>query len=769
MTDTYRVATASIDDRVADLLARMTVEEKAAQLTAVWIDVTDRAQIAPREVDGDAAAAMNTPDALAHGIGHVSRPYGSRPLDPSVGIDKVNALQRRLVEQTRLGIPAICHEECLSGLMAQDATSFPCPLNLASTWDPQLVRHMAAVIRRQMRTIGTHQGLAPVADVARDARWGRVEETFGEEPYLVAVLTAAYVEGLQGDDLSNGVAATLKHYAGYSFSEGGRNVAPVHVGRRELADVFLPPFEMAVRDAGARSVMPAYVAIDGEAAHGSRWLLSDVLREAWGFRGTVVSDYFGVSNLRDQDHVATDRATAVATALTAGMDVELPFPAEMVDGVPEALDRGLLDMARVDLAVARVLRLKFELGLFERPYVEPLTAALEQPSDRELARTIGVRSITLLQNGGVLPLDGRSAKVAVIGPNADDSMALFGDYSFESHVLARGSADGAVETQSPTVLEALRTRLNQSVSYVEGAHVMDGELGGIPEAVAAARAADVAVVVLGDRSRLFGEGTVGEGSDASDLSLPGGQTALLEAVLGSGTPVVLVLLSGRPYDLTAASSCAAIMEAWFPGQEGAHAIADVLLGDAEPGGRSPVTFSAGAGFQPMYVGPFSTSPGSPPLKGFDAVFPFGHGLSYTTFDYSDLDAPTEVAIDGCLEVSCSVRNSGTRAGEDVVQLYIRDRDACVLRPVQQLVGFQRVALAPGQEARITWQVPTDLLAYSGIEYTRILEPGPVDLLVGASSSDIRLEAECLLTGPVRHLDADRLRSSTATAVLSPSP
>ena len=349
-----------------------------------------------------------------------------------------------------------------------------------------------------------------------------------------------------------------------------------------------------------------------------------------------------------------------------------------------------------------------------------------------------------------------------------NSLALFGDYSFESHVLARGSVDGAVDAQSPTVLDALRTRLNQAVSYVEGAHVMDGELGGIPEAVAAARAADVAVVVLGDRSRLFGEGTVGEGSDASDLSLPGGQAALLEAVLGSGTPVVLVLLSGRPYDLTAASSCAAIVEAWFPGQEGAHAIADVLLGDADPGGRSPVTFSAGAGFQPIYVGHLPTSPGSPPLKGFGAVFPFGHGLSYTTFDYDDLEAPTEVAVDGCIEVSCTVRNSGARAGEEVVQLYIRDRDACVLRPVQQLVGFQRVALAPAQQARITWKVPTDLLAYSGIDYTRMLEPGPVDLLVGASSSDIRLEAECLLTGAMRHLDGDRLRSSTVTAVLSPS-
>jgi beta-glucosidase-like glycosyl hydrolase len=761
--------------RARDLLARMDREERIAQLCSVWLVLDPEGEPAPFQGMMAGATAPELVAALRYGIGQITRPFGTRPLAPADGVRALNAFQRRLVEGTRLGIPAIAHEEALAGFMAQGATQFPCPLNSGSTWDPDLVGRIGASIRRQMRAVGVHQALAPVVDVVRDARWGRVEECIGEDPHLVGAIASAWVAGLQGEDLGDGVAATLKHFLGYSASEGGRNFAPAHVGPREVADVFSVPFEMAVRTAGARAVMNAYQEIDGVPCAASRALLTDLLRERWGFEGLVVADYFAVQMLHGLHHVAEGTVEAAAAALHAGLDVELPTGACFANGLAAALDRGLVDGAALDAAVLRVLRLKFELGLFEHPYVDEGPFELETPADRALAREVAVRSIVLLANDGTLPLDPR-ARVAVIGPNADDPLALLGNYSFPNHVAAH--FPGHAVARPPTVVAALRERLGAGrVEYAAGCGLLRGagdplrvnpegmtpaapagggplldlDRSGLPAASDAARRADVAVVVVGDRAGHFRTGTVGEGSDAWDLRLPGVQPELVEAVLATGTPTVMVLVNGRPFDLSEiAGRAAAVVEAWFPGQEGAAAIADVLVGAESPGGRTPLTFARGAGTMPRHHDHKPLARGIPPLPAFEPLFAFGHGLSYTRFAYADLAVePEELPTDGVVTIACTVRNVGPRAGEEVVQLYLRDPVASVTRPVHELRGFRRLALEPGAAVRVRFRAPADLAAFTGPEGVRIVEPGRIEVEVGASSADVRLRGAFVLTGAVR--------------------
>jgi len=756
----------SIEERAADLLARMTIEEKIAQLTSVWLELDpERGEVAPNQEmlahDFDPAEAMR------NGIGQITRPFGSQPIDPATGVEIVNELQRKLVEETRLGIPAICHEECLGGLMAQGATSFPSPLNMGATWEPELIRKMTDVIRRQMRSIGTHQGLAPVADVARDARWGRVEETMGEDPYLVGMMVTNYIKGLQGEDIKEGVVSTLKHFAGYSFSEGGRNFGPMHVGRREFTDVFLAPFEMAVKEGGALSVMNAYQDFDGEAPAASRWLLTEVLREQWAFGGIVVADYHAVTFLRALHRVAADEAEASSLALKAGLDVELPNCIEYPKGLPEALDRGLISESDIDLSVKRVLDLKFRLGLFERPYADPEGIDLDTPEDRLLAKEIAEKSMTLLSNNGALPLAGSVGKLAVIGPNADNRMALFGNYSFENHVVSTHFPEAADEIVSaPTVLEALRERLGADrIAYAKGCEVMDDSTKGVAEATAIARDAEIAIVVVGDKAGHFGLGTVGEGTDTTDLNLPGAQAQLVQAIIDTGTPTVVVLLNGRPFSMPLIKGgAAAILEAWFPGQAGSKAIVDALLGDLNPGGKTTLTFSQCVGAQPSYYNHKFLAKGVPQISELEPVFPFGHGLSYTEFEYSDFSiAETEVPVDGEIQIGCIVKNNGTRAGDEVAQLYIQDLLACVSRPVKELKGFVRISLEPGESKRISFTLPADVLAFMGIDFKRVVEPGSHRVMIGSSSEDIRLEGEFMLTGSVR--EAGEERSLTSRVVV----
>jgi beta-glucosidase len=763
----YRDATMSTERRVADLVDRMTLAEKVAQLTSVWIEVDpDRGDVAPSQMGAAFGSSIDPTDAMRNGIGQVTRPLGSRPVDPKVGADAISRLQRTLVEATRLGIPAICHEECLTGYMAQGATSFPSPLNYGATWDPTLIERVGEVIRRQMRAVGVHQGLAPVADVARDARWGRIEETVGEDPYLVGTMVTAYVRGLQGADPANGVIATLKHFAGYSFSEGGRNFAPTHVGRRELADVFLLPFEMAVKDGGAGSVMNSYQEVDGEQPAASRWLLTEVLRERWGFDGFVVADYGAVTFLHAFAGVAEDGVDATAMALGAGLDVELPAAVEFPSGIPAAIDRGTLSVDTVDQAVRRVLRAKFDLGLFEESFSDAPDPVLELASERDLATEVARRSIALLANDGTLPLTPASTSVAVIGPNADEVMALFGNYSFENHLVSVHFSEASASVRVPTVLDAMRDRwpAAAAVRYARGCDVQGTDRSRIAEAVDCASRAEVAVLVVGDKAGHFKQGTVGEGTDRTDLSLPGVQGELVDAVIATGTPTVVVLLNGRPFTLgTVADRAAAIVEAWFPGQAGASAVADVLTGVLNPSGKITVSFPRAAGAEPVFYNHKPLARGFPSQDEFGFVFPFGHGLSYTAFAYDQLHLDADrVDVDGEIAGSFTITNTGDRPGAEVAQIYIRDPVATITRPVLELKGFIRIELDPGECRHIDFSVPTDLLAFTGVEGVRIVEPGAIELAIGASSADIRLRATIGLVGPTRAVGEQRRLFSEVT-------
>ncbi len=767
----FRDGSLSPEKRADDLLPRMSRDEKIAQLCSVWLTLDPASgDFAPFQ-----GMFMNTPidqrELLRHGIGQITRPFGSRPVAPRDGARALNAFQRHLVETTRLGIPAIAHEEALTGFMTSGATQFPSPLNYGATWDPALIRRVADAIRRQMRAVGTHQALAPVADVVRDARWGRDEECVAEDAYLVGSIVSAYVAGLQGDDLRSGIAATLKHFCGYSGSEGGRNFAPLHAGPRELADVFLLPFEMAVKTARAKSVMNAYIDVDGIPCAASRYLLTEVLRERWGFDGIVVADYFAVRMLHQLHHVTEGPTESAAAALGAGLDVELPTSECYARGLGEALDRGLLDVATLDASVRRVLHLKFELGVFEAPYVDLEAIEIERPAERALAREVAEKSIVLLANDGVLPIAASLRRLAVIGPNAADPMALFGNYSFQNHVASH-FPQHPIEP-APTLEGALRARFGAArVAYAEGCRIMEAkgrlseDRSGIAAAVACAREAELVIVAVGDKAGHFRTGTVGEGTDATDLTLPGVQAEMLEAVLATGTPTVVVLVNGRPFDLSRiAGRAAAIVEAWFPGQDGAAAIAAVLAGDVNPSGKTTLGFARGAGVQPRFYDHKPLACGVPRLPAFEPVFAFGHGLSYTSFAYDALSiTPERVATDGQVEVAFTLRNTGPRDGEEIVQLYLHDPVASVTRPVRQLRGFARVALAAGAAARVAFRVHADLCSFSGPDLARIVEAGRIEVAVGASSADLRLQGAFHIDGALRRVGEDRVLMTPVSIV-----
>ncbi|PYG00998.1 beta-glucosidase [Georgenia satyanarayanai] len=736
--------------RVRELLASMTLEEKLAQIVGLWVGAgADGEVVAPLQ-DAMLDEAPRFTEFARHGLGHLTRVFGTHPVEPSVGRRALLESQRWLVENTRLGIPAIAHEECLTGVAAWRAATFPTPLAWGAAFDPALVEEMAAAIGESMVALGVHQGLSPVLDVVRDARWGRVEECIGEDPYLVGTVGTAYVRGLQ----STGIHATLKHLVGYSASRAGRNLAPVHAGPREIADVLLPPFEMAVRDGGARSVMHAYTEIDGVPVAADPEILTGLLREQWGFDGTVVADYFGVAFLHLLHGVAANPGHAAQLALAAGIDVELPTGNAYLAPLRERIEDGRTPVELVDRAVLRVLRQKEELGLLDADFSADAPADdidLDPPHHRALAQRLAEESVVLLSNDGTLPL-ASPARVAVVGPNAHRVPALFGCYSFVNHVIPQhpGTEDGI---PAPTVLEALRTE-GVEAAYAAGCAVDDDDRSGIAEAVALAAEAEVAVVVVGDQSGLFGRGTVGEGCDRDDLELPGVQRELVEAVLATGTPVVLVLLTGRPYVIDwALERCAAVVQSFFPGEAGGAALAGVLTGRVNPSGRLPVSMPRSAGSQPYsYLHPALTGPSSTTNLDPTPALPFGHGLGYTTFTRSGLEvASPEVATDGSVEVSVRVRNTGERAGTDVVQLYGRDVVGTVTRPVAQLLGYCRVDLEPGEEATVHLTVPTTRLAFSDRRMVRVVEPGTVELWVGPSCAERETESSVELVGGVHEV------------------
>ena len=786
----------SVAERVELLLAQLTLEEKIGQLGSRWVGFDlqptpdggqageDRAgphaetgttfNVAPMQ-DVFASASVPLDVASAHGLGHLTRVFGSVPVSVREGTAELVRQHHVVLGNSRLGIPALVHEECLTGFTTFGATVYPAAIAWGATFDPELVERMAAAIGRDMAAVGVHQGLSPVVDVVRDYRWGRVEETMGEDPYLVGTLGTAYVRGLQ----SAGVIATLKHFAGYSASRAGRNHGPVSSGRRELLDVILPPFEMAVALGPVGSVMNSYSDVDGVPAAADSWLLTDLLRGEWGFEGTVVSDYWAVPFLASMHRVAPDNETAGALALGAGIDVELPDTHGYGQGLVDQVGAGNLSVDVVDRAARRVLTQKVRLGLLDPGWtpegsVLHADVDLNSAANRELAREMAERSVVLLERGSALPLlgAGRPAlrRVAAVGPCAADPRTFMGCYAFPNHVLPRYPGIG-LGIDVPSGVDALRAELaDAEVVHEPGCLVRGEDRSGIAAAVAAARQADLCVAYLGDLAGLFGLGTSGEGCDAEDLRLPGVQSDLLEALLETGTPVVVVVVSGRPYALGQFHGRAAgLVQAFMPGQSGGEAIAGVLSGRIQPSGKLPVQIPRHPGGQPStYLQPALGSPESAGISSLDAtpLYPFGYGGSYTSFVLDDLRlSDTAIDTSGELTVRVRVRNTGDRAGSEVVQLYLRDVVAQVARPLKQLAGFSRVDLEPREEKDVEFTVHADRTSFTGVRMQRIVEPGDVEVLVGTSAADLPCRATITMSGPERVVGHDRRLETPA--VVSP--
>lgn len=758
---TWQNTSLSDEERVDALLGAMSLEEKIHQLGSFWArdpeaevpapepsgEGGDGHEVAPME-NAFAADSLSWEESIEGGLGHLTRVWGTDPLELAEGAAKLKKMQAEVRGRNAFGIPAIVHEECLTGFTAYRATVYPAAIAWGATWNPELVAEMATRIGEDMSALGVHQGLSPLLDVVRDYRWGRVEETCGEDPYLVGSLGTAYVKGLQ----AAGVMATLKHFVGYPASRGGRNHAPVPMGPRELEDVMLPSFEMAVREGGVDSVMNSYSDIDGVPAAASRHLLTEVLRERWGFTGTTVSDYWSVRFLEKMHRVAADEVEAGALALNAGLDVELP-ETTCYAGLAEAVERGLVTEETIEAAARRVLLQKARFGLLD-PDWEPIvdeSRDLDSAANREVARRMAEESIVLLKNDGILPLRARSG-AAVIGPVWEEVRSFMGCYAFPNHVLARYE-DGRTGLEIETLPEALGSVLDAPL-FVRGTGFMDGTDEEIAEAVEAAKRSELAILTLGDIAGMFGGGTSGEGCDVASLDLPGRQGELLDAVLATGTPVVLVLVTGRPYALGRyAERCAAIVQAFMPGVEGSGAIARVLSGEVAPSGRLPIAIPNTPGGQP---GTYLQPPLGWESEGISNIdprplYPFGHGISYTSFDYSEPRVSEEaIGLDGTVEYSLTVTNTGERAGAEVVQMYASDPVAEVVQPLKRLIGFEKIELGAGESARVTFTISADMFSFTGIDMQRIVESGQILLSAGRSSED-RLEPTSIMLEPGRRI------------------
>ncbi len=739
----YRDARLPIAQRVLDLLARMTLEEKVAQLQSANWDQTHLYDEKTRAFSAEQARLL-----IPHGVGEVTRPGDKH--DPREAAVFANAIQHYLVEQPGLGIPAILHEEALHGFVAPGATSFPQAIALGATFDPDLVEEVFTVTARQMRARGVQHALAPVLDVARDPRWGRVEETFGEDTHLVQSMGVAAVLGLQGhrtpaspiDALH--VLATGKHFAVHGQPEGGRNTAPGNISERVVREIFLPPFEMAIRQAALGSVMASYNEIDGIPAHANHWLLGTILRNEWAFNGLVVSDYFGVAELERRHHVVADLRVAGRKALDAGVDIELPQPEGYVT-LGSDVREGVLAESLIDRAVVRVLTAKMILGLFEHPYVDEATAAApERVTDRKLALRAAEEAIVLLKNdGGLLPLDpGRLKSLAVIGPNA--AICRLGEYS-------------GVPTRAVSVLDGIRARLGNKVSIVTapGCGLTMGGRGWrddqvtlptaaedqplISEAARLAGAVDAVVLVLGQNEQLSREGWAdNHRGDRMNLDLPGRQMDLARAVLGAGRPTVVVLINGSPLTIgDLAGKVPAILEGFYLGEETGTAVAAVLFGDVNPAGRLPITFPRGLGTLPVYHDYKPTARRPYLFEEPGPAWPFGFGLSYTTFEYGGLTiTPPRVPPFARVTVSVTVTNTGKRPGDEVVQLYLHDLVSSVTRPVEELKGFRRIHLLPGQARRIEFSLGPRDFSFIDERMQRTVEPGTMEVMVGGSSAHV---------------------------------
>ncbi|MBN2009330.1 glycoside hydrolase family 3 C-terminal domain-containing protein [candidate division KSB1 bacterium] len=749
----YKNVNTPIQERVSDLLSRMTLEEKVAQMVGVWQEKNET--LLDDKGNFDIIKAQNNYK-NRNGLGQVGRPSDSGGGKGAREMALLtNEIQKFFIENSRLGIPVIFHEECLHGHTAPEATSFSQPIGLGATFNPELVRKLFEMTAEEARVRGAHQALTPVVDVAREPRWGRVEETYGEDPYLVAQMGIAAVQGFQGDGTFKNkkhVIATLKHFAAHGQPESGTNCAPVNVSERIIREVFLYPFKEAIQKGGAMSVMASYNEIDGVPSHANRWLLHDVLRREWGFAGFVVSDYYGIIELDELPdvlghHLAHDKKEAALLAANAGVNIELPEP-DCYPHLIELVRKGSLEDSVIDELVATLLEFKFRLGLFDDPYVDPHHAAEVVGSDtnRELARQAARETITLLKNdNNIAPLDvSKIKKLAVIGPNADRE--LLGGYSSHPKHIS-------------TVLEGIRERAGDTIEVLhhEGCKITIGgswweaevvpsnpedDLASIAEAVKVAEQADAVVLVIGGNEQTSREAldTVHLG-DRTNLNMVGLQDELVDAIEATGKPIVAFLFNGRPLSVTnLAEKVPTIFECWYLGQETGRAVAEVLFGDYNPGGKLPITIPQSVGHTPSY---YNYKPSARRGYLFDTVeplFAFGFGLSYTTFEFSNVRLEkTVIAKDESTRVLVDVKNTGTVAGDEVVQMYIRDKVSSVTRPVKELKGFQRITLHPGKSKTVELPITPEHLAFWDINMDYVVEPGEFDIMVGNSSRDDDLQ------------------------------
>ncbi|PXA89275.1 beta-glucosidase [Caulobacter sp. D4A] len=759
----YKDASQPVEARVKDLLGRMTLEEKAAQLIGIWL--TKAAIQTPEGDFSPETASKNFPN----GLGQISRPTDRKGLKPTKEVNAAagaddgsvgrnapqtarytNAAQKWAVEKTRLGIPMLMHDEALHGYVARDATSFPQAIALASTFDPELVEKVFATAAKEMRARGSNIALAPVVDVARDPRWGRIEETYGEDPHVCAEMGLAAIRGFQGKTLPlapDKVFVTLKHMTGHGQPENGTNVGPAQIAERTLRENFFPPFERAVKELPVRSVMPSYNEIDGVPSHANRWLLTDVLRGEWGYQGSVQSDYFAIKELISRHKLTDQVADTAVMAMHAGVDVELP-DGEAYVLLPQLVRAGRIPEAEVDAAVARVLRIKFEGGFFENPYADEKTADARTatPQAVALAREAARKAVVLLKNDkGLLPLDGKKIKrLALLGAHAKDTP--IGGYSDEPRhvvsVLEGLTAEAKAQGFALDYAEAVRIT-EKRVWAADEVKLVDPAVNArlIAEAIEVAKKADVVVMVLGDNEQTSREAWADHHlGDRDSLDLVGQQNDLAQAIFALGKPTVVFLLNGRPLSVNLlAQKADALVEGWYLGQETGNAAADVLFGRANPGGKLPVSIARDVGQLPIY---YNRKPTARRGYLFDRetspLYPFGFGLSYTSFDIA---APrlskASIGQGESTTVSVDVTNTGKVAGDEVVQLYVHDEAASVTRPVLELKHFRRVTLAPGEKQTVTFEVgPSDLWMWN-LAMKRVVEPGDFQVLVGPNSVDLK--------------------------------
>jgi len=761
--DKYLDKDLPIEERVEDLLSKMTLEEKAAQLKTqiyhFWKEFATFLENLPveglkEEEVGSAfdmffdfitkhsnfvriVTANLSKKAFDDVLEKTNIPIGQlscvlRDLSPEEGARFANELQKRVLEKSRLKIPILIHDECLHGCMAKGSTIFPQSIAMSCTWDPELIKEMAVAIGRETRSRGIHQALSPTVNIARDPRCGRTEETYGEDPYLASKFAVAFVEGLQ----SQKVAATPKHYVANFVGDGGRDSYPIHFSERLLREIYFPAFKSAVQKAGALSIMSAYNSLDGIPCTSNKWLLTDVLRNEWGFKGYVVSDYMAVTHLLTKHKVVSSKAEAAKIALEAGMDFELPN-VDCFENIVDLVKNGELSEDTLNESVKRFLRVKFMLGLFDNPYVDPGYASKinNSPEHRELALKIARESMVLLKNENqLLPLNKNDIrKIAVIGPNA--AVPRTGGYS-----------GYGVEIVTP--LEGIKRKVgnNVEVYYAQGCDLVDKSKDGFDEAIKLAQKADVVLMFMGNSV----PETEGEQRDRHNLDLPGVQEELIKAIASTGTPVVVVLINGSAVTmLNWIDDVKAIIEAWYPGEEGGTAITDIIFGDYNPSGKLTITFPRHVGQLPLYYNhkPTGRVDDYCDLRGKQPLFEFGYGLSYTKFNYSNLTLSSEkISPDENLKLNFDIENIGKYDGIEVAQLYIRKKFSKLARPVKELKSFAKVSLSVGEKRNVVIELTPEELGSYDENLDFVVEPGIYELMIGASSEDIRLKTSFEVKG-----------------------